>query len=282
MKKQKNVSDFPALMVSACEAAIAAKVFYESEFQEFVFKYMGGTLCKPVLVDVVSFNPGVENYRAGVKEVEEKIKQAPRGHYAIIERLGDSSSQSSYSVVVSDGSGELATGGKYDVYDVAPCGEDVMKRMVSYEIYLCRKAVENRNSELLNQKLMAEHGFHIGQRFKNLPSDQAFPTHIFSTSTIMEVLQGGQLKMQHTKRGTSNVWEGIVPVQLLVKMIEWSKPKAETVELSPGQIAYEAELKVSPTYADGSPRKTWNQLDAIAKQSWEKNPTPRYQTASLI
>lgn len=45
-----------------------------------------------------------------------------------------------------------------------------------------------------------------------------------------------------------------------------------------GQIAYEAELKARPTYDDGSPRRTWEQLGPIAQWSWERNPTPRWRT----
>jgi len=44
---------------------------------------------------------------------------------------------------------------------------------------------------------------------------------------------------------------------------------------TPGQIAYEAECAIAPIYPDGSKRKTWRQLSELARQSWEKNPTPR-------
>lgn len=44
---------------------------------------------------------------------------------------------------------------------------------------------------------------------------------------------------------------------------------------SPGQIAYEAECAIAPTYPDGGRRKTWHQLSELARASWEKNPTPR-------
>ena len=42
-----------------------------------------------------------------------------------------------------------------------------------------------------------------------------------------------------------------------------------------GQRAYNRELQYAPNYDKGVPRKTWEELDAIAKASWEKNPTPR-------
>lgn len=44
---------------------------------------------------------------------------------------------------------------------------------------------------------------------------------------------------------------------------------------TPGQIAYEADLALCPRYPDGAPRRTWTQLDTLARSTWEKNPTPR-------
>lgn len=47
---------------------------------------------------------------------------------------------------------------------------------------------------------------------------------------------------------------------------------------TPGQIAYEMELEIWPLYEDGTPRKQWHELDALAQGTWEKNPTPRKRT----
>jgi len=45
---------------------------------------------------------------------------------------------------------------------------------------------------------------------------------------------------------------------------------------TPGQVAYEAELKVVPTYHDSQQRKSWSQLGEVERWSWERNPTPRW------
>lgn len=45
---------------------------------------------------------------------------------------------------------------------------------------------------------------------------------------------------------------------------------------TPGQIAYETELRAKPLYHDGTARKTWNRLDNLSRRSWERNPTPRW------
>lgn len=47
------------------------------------------------------------------------------------------------------------------------------------------------------------------------------------------------------------------------------------IEKTPGQIAYEEDLYKRPTYADGSPRKSWKNMDEISRSSWERNPKPR-------
>lgn len=44
-------------------------------------------------------------------------------------------------------------------------------------------------------------------------------------------------------------------------------------EKSPGQIAYEASVAACPTYHDGSPRRTWEQLGDVARWSWERQPS---------
>lgn len=43
-----------------------------------------------------------------------------------------------------------------------------------------------------------------------------------------------------------------------------------------GQLAYEQDCRIRPTYDRGEPRKSWDQLSAEAKWSWERNPTSRH------
>lgn len=44
---------------------------------------------------------------------------------------------------------------------------------------------------------------------------------------------------------------------------------------TPGQTAYEEDLRRQPLYHDGGRRPSWAELDPWARPSWEKNPTPR-------
>lgn len=42
-----------------------------------------------------------------------------------------------------------------------------------------------------------------------------------------------------------------------------------------GREAYEEDVRRRPTYDNGAPRRSWDQLDDIAQLSWTRNPTPR-------
>lgn len=48
-----------------------------------------------------------------------------------------------------------------------------------------------------------------------------------------------------------------------------------TAAKTPGQIAYETECAACPDYHDGTPRRAWADLSEHARQSWERDPTPR-------
>jgi hypothetical protein len=48
-----------------------------------------------------------------------------------------------------------------------------------------------------------------------------------------------------------------------------------TENKTPGQLAYEEDCRRAPWYDDGTLRVKWAQLDPMARESWERNPTPR-------
>lgn len=39
-----------------------------------------------------------------------------------------------------------------------------------------------------------------------------------------------------------------------------------------GRAAYEASCAILPRYSDGTPRRSWDELDDIARWSWERPP----------
>jgi hypothetical protein len=60
--------------------------------------------------------------------------------------------------------------------------------------------------------------------------------------------------------------------------------RAERARLRPafglktaGQKAYEADCLARPFYDDGTRRKGWRDLGEVERDSWERNPTPRWK-----
>lgn len=49
------------------------------------------------------------------------------------------------------------------------------------------------------------------------------------------------------------------------------------MQKTPGEIAYEADVAARPFYDDGTRRKRWHELNDQTRQSWERNPTPRWE-----
>ena len=227
--KYSTLDQFSQAMRKACRAALNENVFYEDDFKKYVLKHMGGFDCPAVLEGVYSIDNNAENFlktfQTMVKDVEDGIKKLPRGHYDIIERQGTSSH---YSMIVSDGTGEIAVGGKFNSYEFVPTANQVLECMLGYEIYLCRKLIEKTNAEMLDISTMNTNKFSVGQVFKNLQSDEHFPTHKFSTTTIVEIRSDLQIKIESTKRGTKNTWSGLVSPTLLAKMIEWAAAKKDS------------------------------------------------------
>lgn len=210
MRERKNLADFPANMVAGCEAAIDADVFYQDDFRDFVVKHMGGYDCEPVFVEMVEYDVNAPDYHERLREVgkalSERIKALPRGHYAVIRRFGfKSDNGSSYSAIMSEGMGHLATGGSHDGYPAPPPGEKVRERMVGYEIYECRHLVQAKRVLEADVATLIQHGFQAGQEFK----DYRHPgeTKRYSKAVIEAVYaETGRLKLLLTRRGSPKRW----------------------------------------------------------------------------
>lgn len=236
-KSFQNKEDFNPAMLAGCEAALIAGIYYQDDFAKFVLNHMGGPDCKPVLVQIYSIDQDSKDfpktYVQLVRDTEAEIKLKPRGHYAIIEKVGTTSR---YTTVTSDGTGSIAVGGKFNSYEHKPTGEEVIDSMISYEIFMCRKFAEREEAGKKDKDAMEQHQFQVGQSFKGLQSDEFFPTHKFATSTIVEIMPNLQMKVSHTKRGSKYTREGIVSPQLLANMIRWAGKKEIDEDRKPTKV----------------------------------------------
>ena len=200
-----HLSAFTAAMISACESALDAEVFYQDEFAAFVVTHMGGYDCQAVLMEVLRVSElGVEEAKAARRHLAERVKAAPRGHYGIVERPVHDGTFS-YAVLISDGTGELATGGRFDSHATVPAGDKVLQRMIGYEIFLCRKAVEADRLLKSNISALAELGFKEGMELRDLKVSGE--TKLFSRATIESVNpENGSVRLLLTRRGTAKRW----------------------------------------------------------------------------
>lgn len=208
-----HVSGFTVNMIKGCQAALDAGVFYQDEFCDFVVKHMGGYGCEAVLAETVTEpDRGAPDYfelrRATMDGLANRIAASPRGHYALVKYTG-SDGTDRYSLKVSDGSGKLAVGGACDGYDAPPSGEKILERMVGYEIYECRNAVEAKRRVEANIAALKRQGFKVGMEFKNyMHPGEPRP---YSKVVIQELYPDfGQVKIHLTKRGSPKRWEASI------------------------------------------------------------------------
>lgn len=199
----KTLDAFPPAMRSACEAAIAAKIFYESDFQKFVVAKMGGYGCEAVLTREAVIEEGLPPNMVNTRlaELGEEVCQKPRGHYILVRRSYPG--RTYFQFVASLGDGELGTGGAYDTFDSTPSAETVLERTVGYEIYLCRKAVEADRRRRRDVAVLIEHGWQVGMELKNLRDGS---TH-YSTARITGIdREKGGISLYLTRRGSPTRW----------------------------------------------------------------------------
>ncbi|MDK9702471.1 MAG: hypothetical protein OEL20_04975 [Sulfuritalea sp.] len=217
-------------MIAGCEAALDAGIYYQDEFRDFVLKHMGGLDCAPALVEAASLDLDAEDHWQRQKDLTSRlarlIKASPRGHYALIRRTCKDWLKPSYSAMVSDGSGKLAVGGQFDGYDHEPTGDEVLTRVIGYEIYLCRKDLEEKRRTEANIKAQQEHAFTVGMEFK----DYRHPgeTKKFAKAVIAAVQPDkGTLQLLLIRRGTSKRWEATMGAKRFAEIVGIRPPEAD-------------------------------------------------------
>ena len=59
-------------------------------------------------------------------------------------------------------------------------------------------------------------------------------------------------------------------------------PVTDTLPMTPGRAAYEADLAAIPNHHDGSPRRPWHHLSEVSRWSWERHGgAPRLSARAL-
>lgn len=225
--------NFNPSMIAGCEAALDAGVFYQDAFEDFVVKQMGGFNCEAhlamnLLIDHRDISRTARQQSNLVMELEQRVAAMPRGHYAIIKTINPPDTVF-FRFMVSDGSGKISTGGKFDSYDIEPGPEKVLRKMFGYEIYLCRKLVEQRRAKACDISAMISLNIHVGMKIKGYrASGEVKP---FSSASVIEVHpETGMLKLLLIRRGTSKRWiETVGATRLKEYLTEVETPESSAL-----------------------------------------------------
>lgn len=237
MKLNPAVADFPADMVAACNAALDAGIFYNDQFEAFVLGRMGGFGCEAVLMEVAELDCGHPDHwqmqRDLSRRLEAAVVAAPRGHYVVI-RKTRSDRAPTYFFMVSDGTEDRSSvGGSYDYYDALPSGEKVLERMVGYEIYLCRKAIEQARARQSACSAIGKYGIRLGMEFRNIEVGG----EKFSTATVSEIHEkAGEVTLYLVRRGSRQRWNATVAADSLVQRAGLAQKRTEA-EAAPDLFA---------------------------------------------
>ena len=226
------MKQFTPQMIVACEAAIDAGIFYESEFVKFVLAKMGGYDCKAVLLKEAFFDNGgdFEQLRKNISALESEVAAAPRGTYALLYFVRASDIRSYWKIAVSDGTGELAVGSKFGSYEEAPGADHVLERMIGYEIHLCRKYVEHLSEVKASQGAIEKHHIMAGMIIKNFTIPGRKP---YSTVIVREVSkENGFVKLHLTKRGRKERYECSMQARFFAEYagLNSTEPKQQSIE----------------------------------------------------
>jgi hypothetical protein len=222
-------------MVAACFAAIEEGVFYQDDFVAFVVDRMGGYGCHPVLMETLKLVPemlfGDERILMG--ELSARVREAPRGHYAVVQRQHVEGGLS-FVLLTSDGTGRLAQGGRFDTYDQMPDGQKAMEVMVGYEIYLCRKKVERDIQIKADRAALVKYGFAIGMEFKHFKNLQVVGQSKPFSSGVIDAIdaENGEISLVLRRRGSRRRWGAFRGAQRLAEMVglaEENTPQVETL-----------------------------------------------------
>lgn len=169
-----------ALLV-ATAAALDAGIFYQDAFAAFVLDRIGSADPPQDHFLGVFEEPPEFQQRSSLRTVvQSQVVRAPRGTWAVIRHTRRDRGASFFRPVMSDGSNEPATGGSFDTYEDMPSFSTVHRRMGGYEVYLARNEVEAERSRARNLALINEHGFAVGNTYRNLAIGRA----TYSTVTI--------------------------------------------------------------------------------------------------
>lgn len=209
---------FNPLLVEACQQALSKKICSKDQLTAFVIKRIGFG-CTANLLEHAAIDNNVSDRAKRDRELftrlEEMVKASPRGSYAIVERTftNDGSpggAKATFQTIVSDGSGEVATGGKFNSYGILPSPDTVLTEMVTHEIHDCVDFCRLRQQINDSRAAIRKHNLRAGLSITNIdiPGD----TNQFAKAYVSHVnFETGLITLQLYRRGRTTAQQKIIP-----------------------------------------------------------------------
>lgn len=145
--------------------------------------------------------------------LEEQVAQAPRYTWALVRKewIHEGQQHISFETLMSDGTGKLGTGGKFDVYDEPPAYAHVRDRMTGYEEYEERQRQQNVAYLQSKKDAVKQKGLRPGITLRDIELFIHGERHKFGTFLITDVTEDGMVKASATKRGSRQRYTVQVP-----------------------------------------------------------------------
>lgn len=200
----------PAAALNIAGCALDDKIFYQDDFDNAcrpAWMVAFPITCKTITpgqggcgyVDVVDDTFAAR--KAQFEALKEQLRCEPRGTWALVRRpWPDDPTRCSWSVAVSAGAGEVTSP---DLSGIAgqPTFEEVIGRMVRYEIYTARHCEQRRRDEITGLAKLRERAWAPGVALRNVRTSGGE----YSSGTVTQ-LNGAYVTLELKRRGSPRRW----------------------------------------------------------------------------
>lgn len=210
-------------MKSACKLALDQLSLKFEEQVQYVFN-MIGLNCSGRLLEHAVIQSNVPDRSKRDRELfsrlEQLVKSSPRGAFAIVERQFSNNPDLSYShstfqTIVSDGTGQVANGGRFNSYSVMPTFDSILNEMVGNEIRDCMHVVKIEQKIAENLRSIRDHQLKVGQSFSNfVRTDNSVK---YSVAKIKKIdRQLGNITISASRKGRVTFEDITMPAAIFV------------------------------------------------------------------
>lgn len=200
----------PALALNIAGRALDAKVFYQDQFEQAchaAWMEAFPVTCKTITPGqggcgyVEAVDDGFEARKAQFEALKEQLRTEPRGTWALVRRAWPHDpSRFSWSVAMSVGGGEVTSPDLSGIVG-QPTFDELVRRMVGYEIYTARHFETKRRDEITSLAKLRERAWAPGVALRDVRTSGGK----YSSGTITQ-LSGPYVTIELKRRGSPRRW----------------------------------------------------------------------------